>query len=574
MGSTGILLYWLVGLAAGGALVVATVAPLLPSGWRAGTARRMAETPGFYAALVLVALLAGQWPVFFVGHELNPDESQFLAGALTLTGDPVFWRSVDGQSAGPLVYYALVPLKPLGLMNYFGARMVACLCLWGALWFSYRGLRAVWGEGWGRLAVLPAAVFFATSTRPDWVHYSSEHVSLWLLAVGLAGILTVIARDTAAKPGDGGWWSAGIALGAIPFAKLQAVPAAAGLILGAVAWVATRRDWPAERRWCVLAAWGGAIWIVPLTFAAMLTIGGAWEAFGISYLSQNLVYTAAGWRGLGGALRGMTRLVTGNGMFAVLAGGAVIVAAVFRMRCRRLRPVDQWAEGLLLAGLLASAAASLSTRGYEHYLLYLVLPLSLWAGGWAAVRDEAADGGGAGRGWTVAVVLGLLVAPQVVNRLVEGNRWLALMEPGRIAPKQSPLGREILSRATPDDTLVVWGWWAAAHVQTGLRQGTREANTFFQSQAGPHRDYHRRRFLEDLEKNRPKFFIDQVTLVPLIDPDVARVRAGALMFPAVQAYVESHYDLVTVAEHSRLYVRRAKPKAERAPAGGAGKSSD
>src|SRR5882724_7824274 len=55
-----------------------------------------------FALLLLVCLLAWRWPPLLYNQELNPDEAQLIAGAVTLAHDPVFWRSVDGGTAGPL----------------------------------------------------------------------------------------------------------------------------------------------------------------------------------------------------------------------------------------------------------------------------------------------------------------------------------------------------------------------------------------------------------------------------------------------------------------------------------------
>ena len=64
----------------------------------------------FWAALVLlIPVLAWRWPFLLSATEYNPDESQIIAGVITLTKDPVFWRSVDGTSSGPLNFYALLP---------------------------------------------------------------------------------------------------------------------------------------------------------------------------------------------------------------------------------------------------------------------------------------------------------------------------------------------------------------------------------------------------------------------------------------------------------------------------------
>src|SRR5215207_2009845 len=53
------------------------------------------------ALVIFLFLLAWRWPFLLVAGEFNPDESQLIAGAITLAHDPVFWRSVDGTTSGP-----------------------------------------------------------------------------------------------------------------------------------------------------------------------------------------------------------------------------------------------------------------------------------------------------------------------------------------------------------------------------------------------------------------------------------------------------------------------------------------
>ena len=60
-------------------------------------------------------------------QEINPDESQMIAQALTLRYDPVFWRSVDGTTGGPLNTYLLTLVGLFGLpYDYITAHLVAC----------------------------------------------------------------------------------------------------------------------------------------------------------------------------------------------------------------------------------------------------------------------------------------------------------------------------------------------------------------------------------------------------------------------------------------------------------------
>lgn len=103
--------YWIVALSASAALVLAALrAAFVPV---PSPARR--HQRWLYPLLMLLTLLAWRWPFLLFIDELNTDESQFIAGALTLAHDPVFWRSVDGMTAGPLVFYALLPWTWLGV---------------------------------------------------------------------------------------------------------------------------------------------------------------------------------------------------------------------------------------------------------------------------------------------------------------------------------------------------------------------------------------------------------------------------------------------------------------------------
>src|SRR5882757_8822920 len=116
---------------------------------RAATAtpNRPAVSPGWRDGAVLgLFLLAWRWPFLLVAREFNPDESQLIAGALTLTRDPVFWRSVDGNTAGPFDFYALLPLHWLGLpLDYFTARLTGLLIIWGTLFLCLRTLARIFG---------------------------------------------------------------------------------------------------------------------------------------------------------------------------------------------------------------------------------------------------------------------------------------------------------------------------------------------------------------------------------------------------------------------------------------------
>ncbi len=93
----------------GGILLVGLVAWTLRDALR----RDAAPLAGWKWWLVAaLTMLAFRWPVVWTPHQLNPDESQLIAGAITLRHDPVFWRSVDGSTAGPFGFLSAAAGSP------------------------------------------------------------------------------------------------------------------------------------------------------------------------------------------------------------------------------------------------------------------------------------------------------------------------------------------------------------------------------------------------------------------------------------------------------------------------------
>ena len=98
---------------------------------------------GFYCFLLGFSVLLFRWPTFSL-MECDPDESQAIAGAMRLAQDPVFWRSIDGTTHGPLLYYPLLLPKMIGLnIDYGAARLVGLLAEMASVLFLYASLRTL-----------------------------------------------------------------------------------------------------------------------------------------------------------------------------------------------------------------------------------------------------------------------------------------------------------------------------------------------------------------------------------------------------------------------------------------------
>src|SRR5947207_2488234 len=84
-----------------------------------------------FFGLTLLAILLGVLPSLAKDH-LSVDEACFLANARKLAFDPVFYRSVDAGSSGPLNIYVLtIPAWFGAPITYVSARLTGAVLMFG-----------------------------------------------------------------------------------------------------------------------------------------------------------------------------------------------------------------------------------------------------------------------------------------------------------------------------------------------------------------------------------------------------------------------------------------------------------
>lgn len=531
--------------------------------WR----RDAAADPRFdwrWSLLLVAVLAAGRWPTWRIAHELNSDESQFLAGALTLRHDPVFWRSVDGMTVGPLDFYALLPAGWLhGRDDYFSGRLTAALLLAAALILAYHTLSAVYGRAAGRIATLPTACLEAFTLHKDLLHYSSELVPVALLALALC---LLVRRGLA---GSRWGWNllAGLALGAVPLAKLQAVPAAAVLGaagLAAEAWAGGSRP-AADRLRAAVALLAGAIAPAALAMIALNVFGLASYA-ATAYVRHNLAYVETGDWSLANAVTGLW-LSADRGeslLLEWLAGGVLVLLVALPVAGRGPPRARIVAAGL--AGFLAVCALAAITprRASLHYLQLVVIPWTLLTGAAAGLLAHAWAERPARRRYVLGGLLALGVGLPLAPRL-----HLPPPAAGRLVYYQlHPRGaaaEAVAVYARPGECLGIWGWASNLYVETGLRQATRRADSSAEITPGPFLAFFRGVYLDDLHRSAPPVFVDATGPGNYAFDD--RKWSFETTFPALADFIRRHYVSAREVDGMRLYVRRDRWLA---PGNGAG----
>lgn len=519
---------------------------------------RIGRPPGWaFALLVTLSLFAARWPWLMAEREINVDESQMIAEAAALTADPIFWRAADGTTHGPLNVYPLLLTRLFGLpLDHGSARLVGTLLILAALLATHATLRRFVAEDAARLAILPAGFFFGFGVYLEFAYYTSELAPIALLAIGLWG--TVHPRDGSwARHHTFAWWLGGVALGAVPWAKLQAAPIAVALWL-TVAIVELRRQSPrANTGWQRVGALAMAAALPAVGFTLMTLIGGvfgyAWEA----YIRHNLVYTAAGYHSFGHMVAGFWGFAGMGPGFTPFAIGFLVFAGLFGGWLALAR--RSLATVVAIVFLLVSFWAALAPgRLFPHYLLLLVVPAT-WFAGMTAGAAWPPAGRGRRKQVGLAVVLGFvgaLIVPQIVARAPLDHPDLGRL-PSLQAHKRSAVARAILEVAEPGERMGQWGWMPRYYVQTRLLMATRVAHTEREINPSPLREHWRTVYLADLERSAPPVFID--TVGPGSFGFADRATQGHETFPALANYIEAHYDLATDLAGTRIYRRRSNP---------------
>ena len=557
--------YWAIAWTAWGAVLLLTVLrlgadwhPAAPV-WRR-IPRRVLH-PAIFALVAIIALLAFRWPGLAAGPMRNPDETQLGAGAMTYWRDPVPWRSVDMHTSGPFNAYFLWPALLFdGRIDYVGLRLAALFAHGTAALACYGLLRRFTSDGIARLGMLPLLGFVAFNSVWEFVQYSSEQPSFCLLAVAAwlvadACMLEKLSERARSRR----LILAGLCLGCLPLAKAQAV--ALGLAVGGLGLVAAwsipiAPPGPRIRRVLTLAA--GAILPAALLSAWVILYGQGAQAY-LAYIESNRVYVAGHVEDRMKMLRDFYALYVSSdfvfkpfflGMLG-LAAAAIFGGGLVRPQTRRLL----WsAWGLAAVGLWTVIYPG---RIFWHYLHFLVLPLA-WLGGLSLAAGFCLAEIRVPVRWSArvrwglaATVAALILGPQILTRMQEPPLVGTLRE----AQDHSmhPVSRRLQELARPGDTLVIWGWAPRFHVESGLAQGARDAQSEPEIAPGPMNQFYRDRMMWDLRKHPPAFFVDAIA----DDGFIYTVHSlfGPQIFPELAAWISANYRLVEDLDGYRIYAR-------------------
>lgn len=494
--------------------------------------------------LILVTLVLGRWPSFFVTRNLNVDESQLIVGAHTLWHNPVFWQSVDGNTAGPLTFYLLWPLGVLDGFSFFSARITTLFLLWISAAATSATLSAHFGKTISRAAVYPTLVCLSLTEFGDFLHYSTELASICLISVATAIGLRPQPSPAAL------YWGAFL-LGAAPWAKLQSGPLA--FVTGLLICARVVHGRSPHMFWSVAGLTGVAL--LPTIVIGLLSWSAGVLSEGIHrYLFSNVLYLDRNETDIFEATRFIwnhTRFDLQVNVWLVMTGLLWLVLmyfgrSTFTERTRRGTLMGSFA--LVTAAVVAVLAPQ---RGFAHYLHFIFWPFSLFLGtllatAWAE-RSQPEQR---------KLLLGLICLNLV------GHVGLFLARPPRLArylpyfhQQQKSAPAELVAQyVRPGEAIGLWGWVPGIYVESKTLQATRQAHSEAEIRPGAHQTQSRQTYLADLKRTNPPAFVD--TTGPADWRWGSTSTYGHETFPELADWIQTHYVLTGRPDQVRVYVRK------------------
>ncbi len=550
------------------AFLLFSLSPFLLAKARENNLKRFFLLDAMFTLFLPLFILAARWPGL-LAPVLNPDEALFTSGAMKLIKDPVFWRSVETGSSGPLNIYPLMLPALFGFrLEYATSRIIGLLLIILSAVCLYYALRYLYGKAIARLAAIPVVTCVALMIHPDYIHYTGEHASIAILSIALLILCKYYADGPDIRKWPVFWF--GFTVGLIPYAKLQALPVAFVLscIFLHIIWIKRKTRALFLNGFFIFLGGALAFSGLILLYLGIFSLQGA---FWRSYIYENLFYlNINSSKSLLDKffiyLPYITWIKDTNRFFA-----AAIIIFIFGLPLLFLRRKQAPSAGgakdtfvfvyYSLAFLIASIYSAIAPgRGFGHHLLFLVIPSGFLIGVFLAEPYKVLESERSIRPSFKLYLAAAVIGAITLNSSMDLS--LALREPNIFITYRkfftrnypAPIARAILRHADKGSSLLVWGWAPELYVDTGLVQATKSGNLFYEIEPNPRRQYFVKEFADTLLKTKPDIFVDAVAPGMFYFHD--RKTEGFDAFPEVADVVNRYYAFAEEFQGIRIFVKK------------------
>lgn len=554
------------------------------------TGRKFSNICGLvpYSILVIITTVYFRVP-FLAMAELNPDESQELAAALTLLHDPVYWRSVDLHTHGPLATYPLMLPHLFGMqIDYGSARLLGLAMLLSSTLLIFSMLRKSTANTIAVIAVLPLITFISLTDYWDFVGYNAEHPVIF--AIVLAWYFTDKALLSENRPSAKYLFAAGVIVGCAPFVKVQCLPMLSAIIAGTFAIICFRsKSIKVGIRLASIYSLGC------LTFASVLFIClryfNLWDDFVVRFLYGQLNYVKEktsvqksavffetfDWVNLS-AWYYFDLLI----LAMIVLSGSLIFFKVGRLFSpqrenagkKTLFSVDMMQLSVfLLLTVMSLVAIYVPGRHFRHYFLLLVFPLAILTGKLFVMTYQSIDKSKSKRNCVLMFVL-LTAFGQVCYKYILSSYNVLLLRNKLtydllvhnssvfINPAKDARDKELMAAikvyANPGEKMVLWGWANKYYIQSRLiiacRTSTIMLVVFNMYDRKP---YYFNSFMKELKAAKAPVFLD--ALEPEQFGFLAKKSQFAFeQFPQLNKYIQDNYTCMQEISGMRIFVSKQR----------------
>ncbi len=515
---------------------------------------------GIFLILFLLRLPTIVWP-----YELNVDESQMLSQAMKFLLDPVPWRSVDGTSSGPLNSLLISAFLALGVHPTYASVHVLATGLVSLYTFAaYVTLTrlcdfraALWG-------IVPMVLCFGFSGNPEFLHYSSELLPAFLLAIGFYWFLrwSNTVEEHPDKSASFLLFLCGLSVGLAPWCKLQAVPLSLTLAATTIVAIARNSRVPQRSmqifRFCASASLPSILFLLIVFRAGVLV--DCWN----SYVLGNLAYA---------------------GSFSIIRFSKHLASALFLSEMLPLTSCGAFAFVLYLYIRLGKSAKALTGRigatswilaiyllvtlfavarpayFFLHYTVFLLFPASCLITSllWSAIphltqRLQSLLSLVAKSG------LALIATIYVISLALQAFNQSQLPRTPDASEKIAAVILRLKS-SNGANSLAIWGWTPGVYVDSGMPPATRDAIGHFVISKSSSQTYFRHRFVTDMRRSSPDIFVDSVA--PGAFTWTWNAEDSFESDPALRDFVQQEYVLASEvalspgAKPVRVFLRRS-----------------
>ncbi|GAM08687.1 hypothetical protein OR1_00960 [Geobacter sp. OR-1] len=525
-----------------------------------------------FITIIIIAILFGRFPLLAL-ELTNPDESLEIASAMTLTQDPVFWRSVDLGTHGPLTTYPLIaPLLFNIQIDYGSAKLIAVLMQLLSTILLFLTIRAFTSSKVAMLSVVPLVIFVSLTYFIDFISYNAEHPVNLLIAAALYFLAKFWqANGNRRLPLI---FTAGLLLGCAPYAKIQSIPIAAAVFLfGCMAIYAKRSE---ENKVAPMLS----TYIIGGTAATVIIICYVWffglyKDFMIRYIFGQFNYAGSNkFSGQSFAAFGsaFSKVNADNGKFfslmAISSLLIVIIYLVYRKykphittnpqpvdSGRRISNLTYYVLALLLLLIMSVIAVYLPGRAFHHYFLLISLPLALLSAIVVVVIYDKTTIKSV-RILTILLYLSIPIAGQLYNRPYllnfDGLFKQLLSIDSRFDQYITALIRQY---SKPGEKMAIWGWADTYYVRSGLTIACKTGLTQISGDFG-NKDYYLNSYLAELTTAKPPVFLDAVAPGQFAFTD--KKIYGMERYDRVARYIQSNYTMVADVNGVRIYIRKER----------------